>query len=102
MDIMQAILEIESKASGIKKSADNLKQQQSEAIKSELEAKEIEYKKKLDAAYADMKKESYNIREEKMEAIERVFAEKLEFMEKSSAKNTDKWVEQIAEAVIKA
>lgn len=102
MDIMQAILEIESKASGIKKSADNLKQQQSEAIKSELEAKENEYKKKLDAAYADMKKESYNIREEKMEAIERVFAEKLEFMEKSSAKNTDKWVEQITEAVIKA
>lgn len=102
MDIMKAILEIEQKAHGIKESADELKKQQNDALKAELAAKENEFKKKLEDRRNGLARESFALRNEKMEALEKVYTEKLEILEKRCSDNMDKWVEQIVDAVINA
>ena len=102
MDIMQAILEIEHKAHGIKESADELRKQQNDAVRAELTAKEEEFNKKLKDRCAGLTKESFELREEKMEALEKVYCEKLELLEKKCSSDMDKWVDQIVNAVINA
>lgn len=101
MDIMQAIMDIEQKAQGIVKSADELKEHQQEILDKEIKEKEAEMKQTLDRESEKLRREYNAIRDEEMVKTERKYAEKFEELEKRCNEGKDKWVSAIVSAVLK-
>ncbi len=100
MDIMQAIMDIEQKAQGIVKSADELKEHQQEILDKEIKELDSKMQQKLAGESERLRREYNAIRDEEMVKTERKYAEKFEELEDRCSKGKDKWVSDIVSAVI--